>query len=95
MSAVKFVISIALMIVFLYFTVTSVQRLMVASEEVDKAQKAYDIAVAENTQAQKEFQNVLNEPALKTQSNLKDPSMPGCTVTGEDNTGKANSWSCP
>ena len=68
MSAVKFVISIALMIVFLYFTVTSVQRLMVASEEVDKAQKEYDIAVAENTQAQKEFQNMLNEPALKTES---------------------------
>jgi hypothetical protein len=24
-----------------------------------------------------------------------DSSMPGCTITGRDDIGKANSWSCP
>jgi hypothetical protein len=59
MSAAKFIIFSVLSVVFLYFTITSIQHLIVAGKEVEKAQEEYDIAVAENEAAQQEFQNVV------------------------------------
>ena len=59
MSALRAVISLALMFVFLYFTITGIQHYMVAQQELEKAQKEYDIAFAENEAAQKELDNVV------------------------------------
>lgn len=44
--------------VFLYFTVVSVQNYMRAGEELAQAQKEYDIAPAESKVAQEEYSNV-------------------------------------
>jgi hypothetical protein len=59
MSAVRFIISIALMFVFLYFAVTGAQNLIQSGKELEQAQKEYDIAVAENEAAQQELDNVV------------------------------------
>ena len=59
MSAVRFVISVVMCLVFLYFTITGIQEWMVAQQELEKAQKEYDIAFAENEAAQKELDNVV------------------------------------
>jgi cell division protein FtsB len=59
MSAVRGIISLVMVGIFLWFTITSYQRYLDAQEDVKIAQKEYDIAAAENAQAQKEFQNVL------------------------------------
>jgi hypothetical protein len=59
MSAVRGIISLVMVGIFLYFTITSYQRYLDAQEDVKIAQKEYDIAAAEAAQAQKEFQNVL------------------------------------
>ena len=59
MSAVKFIVSVVLAIVFLYFTVTGVQNLIQDGKDLEQAQKEYDIAVAENNAAQAELDNVI------------------------------------
>ena len=53
--------------VFLYLTITSVQNLMAAQEEVDKAQKEYDIAVAENEALHKKSLTMLLNTAVLIQ----------------------------
>jgi hypothetical protein len=59
MSAVKAIFSLVMVGIFLYLTITSVGRLLDAQEDVKIAQKEYDIAAAENAQAQKELDNVI------------------------------------
>lgn len=59
MSALRGIISLGLMFVFLYFTITGIQNYMAAQQELEKAQKEYDIAFAENEAAQKELDNVV------------------------------------
>jgi sensor domain CHASE-containing protein len=59
MSAVRFIFWTSLSIVFLYFTITSVQNLMAAQEDVKKAEQEVAIAQKEFDVAQKELDNVV------------------------------------
>ena len=59
MSAVRFVISVVMALVFLYFTITSIQNLMAAQEDVKKAEQDVAIAQKEYDIAQKELDNVV------------------------------------
>jgi hypothetical protein len=59
MGLLKFVLSLTMLSIFLYFTITGVQRYMDAQENLKVAQQEYDVAVVEAEQAQKEFQNVV------------------------------------
>ena len=45
--------------IFLYLTITSIQRLIQAGEEVEQAEKEVQQAEKEYTQARKEFDNTV------------------------------------
>jgi hypothetical protein len=49
-----------------YFAITSTMRLMEANEEVEAAQREYDIAAQENAQAQAELRAAVNEVIAKS-----------------------------
>ena len=59
MSAVKVIISFAMLGFFLWFTIVAIQNYMVTQQELAKAQKEYDIAAAEFAASNKELDNVL------------------------------------
>jgi maleate cis-trans isomerase len=59
MSAVKVIISFAMLGFFLWFTIVAIQNYMVTQQELEKAQKEYDIAAAEFAASNKELDNVV------------------------------------
>jgi uncharacterized protein YoxC len=59
--ALKAIISIVLVGIFLYLTITAIQRYLAANEEVDKALKEVQIASEESYQSQQELAQTANE----------------------------------
>jgi sensor domain CHASE-containing protein len=59
MGLIKFIFWTSLSLVFLYFTITSIQNLMAAQEDVKKAEQEVAIAQKEFDAAQKELDNVV------------------------------------
>ena len=79
MSAVRAIFSLVMVGIFLYFTITSVGRLLDAYEDVKIAQKEYDNAVAEDKAARAEMNNI--------KANFE--------VTERNSDGRPISWVCP
>ena len=59
MSAARAIFSLVMVGIFLWLTISSVQRYLDAQENLKVAQQEYDVAAANAAQAQQEFQNVV------------------------------------
>lgn len=57
----KVVISLILVGIFLYFTITSIQRLIESGEEVERTKREAEQAQREAVQSQQELEQTVNE----------------------------------